>query len=259
MNGDFLVLSNILTPHELGNYYFGFMLVVSVTVLLSSGINQTLLPVFAKLKHDAAGLQRQFFKLSGAICLLCSLLCLGLIALGPSAVHWIWGGKWDDANIVLITIAAVVPVRLTATLAAVTLEAKGAWGTKSLLLTLESVLMLILSWIGGTYGGLAGACMAVALQRVISGLIAFPIAGRKVGLSYVKIMEFFIRTFSSLVFSVFFLLWMDATRHVGETGIALGMNLLIETTGAIVIFIITSYLVNRDLLLAMVGLIKARI
>ncbi|WP_439814790.1 oligosaccharide flippase family protein [Zavarzinia sp. CC-PAN008] len=258
MNGDYLVLGLMLSQEDLGHYYFGFMLVTSATIMLSAGVNQALLPVFSQLREDPAVIQAQFLKISGAILLLCDLLCIGLVGLGPALIHVIWGGKWDPAIVVVISIAAVLPVRLMSNLGAVIFEAKGRWGQRALALSWDAAVIIAFSWAGAHFGGLAGAALAVALQRAMSGLLAFGFSSTLIGLRPLRILVFILRNMGPYAVAVAALIVLAPDRHHQIDSAGDMLRPALETIAAIAAFLAVNGLFNRDLLAVMVNLVRRR-
>jgi O-antigen/teichoic acid export membrane protein len=199
MRADFLILSSMLTIEDLGYYYFGFMLVMSLTVLISAGINQTLLPIFSMLRDNPNKLKAQFLMTSSSICILSTFLCLTIIVLGPVFMQLIWSGKWSGSNIIVIFISMIIPIRLTSVMAAVVLESNEEWTKRTLLTCIEIFFLVILVWCGAHYDGLRGACIGIAIQRVLSGVIGFPFACKYIGVAWYRIFVFFFKTFSPFI------------------------------------------------------------
>ncbi|WP_425102269.1 oligosaccharide flippase family protein [Tropicibacter sp. S64] len=258
MNGDYLVLADILSPEELGYYYFGFVLLVNLTTMISVGVNQTLLPIFSNLKADMPQLRRQYLRIGGATTLMMSLLSIGVIGFGPVMIHLVWGGKWDPSILVIVTVAVALPIRLTSNFAGTVFESQGAWGWRMVVLLWDAGFVVVCAWIGGTLGGMNGAALAVAGQRMASGLLSFPLAARLIGISMPRVAGFFARCFGSYLVIVAVLLMIDPWRHVTmheDTAILLP---LLETAVAVLAFLAANWLVNRELVTAMFGLIRNR-
>ena len=214
MRSDFLILSHLLSVEDLGYYYFGFMLVMSVTALISSGINQTLLPVFSNYTNDDKYFREQFIFISKMICLASTFLCLAVMLLAPFLVNYIWSGKWDNSIIVIVITALFIPVRMSTTLAYTTLEAKSKWNYRGVLTMLEIVTLISFVWVGALTGGLVGACIGTAIQRILSGLIAFPIVCKIIGLEARDSITFFIRTFSPFFSTLFFVSYLIKAEDI---------------------------------------------
>ena len=258
MNGDYLVLGKLLEPDELGYYFFGFILIANVTVLLAATANQTLLPVFSRLKDDLPALQRQLLLSSGAITLLACILSIGLVGLGAVVVHLIWGGKWDGAIVVVLSIATIQPIRLTATVGGVLLEAQAAWAVRLATLIFDAALILVCAFLGGWLGGLSGAAIAVAIQRALSGLVAFPLGARRIGIDGRSIGRFWFRCFGPYMATIGALFLVAPSRYSEADSLAVVLRAAMETGGALAVFLVANWAFNRDLLLAIAALIRDR-
>jgi PST family polysaccharide transporter len=258
MNVDYLILGMFLPSSDLGYYFFGFVLVANVTGLLATGISQTLLPILSRISHDSREVSRQFFRISGAISILAGILCIGLIGLGPLGVHWVWGGKWDGAHFVILCIAAILPVRLLATVARVGLEARGKWLLCATLLMIEALILGVCAWFGAVWGGLQGAAVAVAVQRAFSGLVAFPIFSHLLGVKPRRTLEFILRLLGPYGAAIGLLLLLSPSRHGESYELEVVLHASVETALAMAIFVVGAFVLNKNLLKAMVGLVVAR-
>ncbi|EIE51094.1 polysaccharide biosynthesis protein [Citreicella sp. 357] len=258
MNGDYLLLGEMLTAEELGYYFFGFTLVANLTVMISMGINQALLPLFSKLKHDLPQLRRQYLRISGAVTLMMSIICIGLVGVGPVLVHLVWGGKWDPAIVVVVSIAAILPVRLTANLAGVVFESQGAWGWRLVTLIWDAGFILLCAFVGATLGGFTGATIAVALQRLVSGLLTFPLAASKIGIAPRRTASFFARCFTVYGIVVAAMLLADPWRGVTVHEGTLILRPVLETSAALAVFLAYNLAFNRELMIAMLGILRRK-
>lgn len=213
-SGDYLSLGYVLTAKELGQYYFGFMLTANVGLLVASGIAQTFLPLFSRMKADATGLRRAVQRSTVVVLSSGNALCLVIIGCLPLAVSAIWGGKWDSSVFTALVLASTFPVRLLASVAATVLEAKGLWKTRCAVLSGDAGSLVLLAAIGGLLGGLPGASIAVAAQRGLSGIIAYSVAMKVLKAPIATAFTELTKSAIPFMVSATYLFWTSPDRHL---------------------------------------------
>ncbi|MCK0195600.1 oligosaccharide flippase family protein [Ancylobacter sp. 6x-1] len=256
-NGNFFALGHLLTSEELGYYFFGFMLTANASVLVFTAINQTLLPIFSKMKGDEVRLRLAFLRSSGVLNFLCSILCLGLIGVGPAAVHFIWGGKWDAAIFTSVVTAATFPIRIFTSIATVTLESRGRWRSRTLLLAFDAATVILFAAVGAWLAGLSGAALSVAIQRGVVGLITYPMVARVLGYKWRDVMIMIGKSVApfALAAAVLFFGQPAGSSPVGISDTAVAA---IETAGAILLYIAVTYVVSRETVMELPNLLRRR-
>lgn len=247
-SGDYIVLGRFFDKEQLGYYYFGFMLTANIGLLLSLAISQTLMPIFSKIKDDPVRLKRAFVQASETIAFLSSIICLGIVAVAPEAVHSIWAGKWDPSIFVAVAMAVTFPLRVLASMAAVALEARGRWRQRTMLLVYDALGIMIFAALGAWLGALAGAAIAVALHRGITGLLAFPVAMKALEFRYGDIGCYFVQSavpfFPIVALVIGFKQWLGPVSGVvDQLLVAAGV-----AGAAIAVFLAVTFLTNRKVL-----------
>ena len=66
MRSDYYVLGKLLSLEDIGFYSFGFMIINSLTIPISAGITQVLLPIFSQLKQEINVLRTEVLRFSSA-------------------------------------------------------------------------------------------------------------------------------------------------------------------------------------------------
>jgi hypothetical protein len=85
------------------------------------------------------------------------------------------------AIVTAVAIALTLPMRMLSPIGAVTLDSFGKWRLRTGLLVLDSVTMMLAALIGAYVDDLRGASIAVAGQRLFSGMVDFSFAVRTLG------------------------------------------------------------------------------
>lgn len=259
LRSDFLALAKLITPAELGYYSFGFMLVTSVTIPLSAGINQIFMPIFAKLQKNQALLRQEIIRFSSAIIVLGGMICVFLVGINAAAVHVLWGGKWDPASVVITIIGMAMPFRFLATISAAGLEAGGYWRLRNSILAFEGVLLFGGAWIAASYWGLFGGLCAAAVQRIISGILGYSILAHTARIPFRTTLVFWLRNYVPFGAAIAFLFYLNPARsswNFDQSG--LGRS-VIEALLAMFVYFLLVILLNRTAAMTALRVIRAKI
>jgi len=259
MRSDQLALGRLIDPRILGFYTFGFLIVTNVTIPVSAGINQVFLPVFSRLKSAPSLLRRETMRLSGAIVMLGAAICVVLVGTSASLTHLLWAGKWDGAQVVINVLSLAMPFRFLATIAAAGLEARGLWNQRAALLGFETVFLLLAAAIGAHFGGIFGAIVGAAFQRLVSGFMGFGILAYQIQISASEVFGRALRLYLPFVISVALLFLFDPVRHGQDDGFRALILAFGETAIALALYLLLSLGLNRDLAGTLSRLIRTRL
>ncbi|TNC46854.1 hypothetical protein FHG66_17835 [Rubellimicrobium rubrum] len=248
-NGDYIVLGLVLPEHDLGQYYFGFLLTANLGVLLTSSVGQASMPIFARLQNSPAELRDQFHTMCSGMACLSSLLSLGLLGLLPLVTHLVWSGKWDEAALVGTVIAITLPLRLHQAVGFSVLEARGRWRLRAVLMIIDAGSLMTAAAVGGYAGGLTGAAVCVAAQQGFIGLLSYTVAAQRIGISHREQAARLGRAFLPLVLGIAILGLASSMVSGGSVAWALpaATALAVPATAlALLTLIGSSWLLNRE-------------
>lgn len=143
----------LAAPFEVvGIYTFTFLIVIQVASLLSTNINQVLVPVFTRLAEDKERKRAAVLRTLRQVSLIATFVSLGLAATYRPFEAGIWGNKW---------VATVLPVQIIGASYAITVllcislavqQARGqfrAWGIGLVLLAIGTMGS---AYVGALYG-----------------------------------------------------------------------------------------------------------
>jgi len=254
--GDYFVLGRVFKPELLGYYYFGFQLTANVGQLLAQGIGSTLFPIFTAMKHDAKALSRAFLRSSSVINFACGILCLGVIGFAPWAMHFIWRGKWDMAIVTTVAIAATLPIRMLSPLGTVTIDSFARWKLRTGLLVLDACSMMAAALIGAHIAGLTGASIAVALQRLLGGLIDFSCAVRVIGGNASDTFNFVVKAFLPFFVPAAGLILISYSNPLMSPNLHEMTLAALRTLGALAAYAAIAYAFDRQVILEVMALVR---
>jgi len=243
--GDYFVLGRAISPESLGYYYFGFQLTANIGQLLAKGIGSTLFPIFTAMKQNPEALRRAFLRSSAVIHFACSVLCLGVVGFAPWLMHFVWRGKWDMAIVTAVAIAFTLPMRMLSPIGAVTLDSFGKWRLRTVLLVLDSGTMMLAALVGAYVDDLRGASIAVAGQRLCSGMVDFSFAVRTLGGRPRDVAGFAVRAFVPFWLPAAALVYFNHTHGVLTPDLHAAFLAALRTAAGIGIFTAMVYLIER--------------
>jgi O-antigen/teichoic acid export membrane protein len=184
IRGDYLILGRTLPRKaDLGIYYFGFQFAASMGVLLTTGIQNVMMPAFSTITADSARLLGAYLR-STRLLLWFSSVSTGLFVVTcAEVVRILWHGKWDAAVFTAEVIALSLPLKLLAPLGNSLLESRGMWRQRTLFLLGDGFLVVTCAYLGGVLDGVTGAAACIALQRCLVGFMQGVYSAHKIGAS----------------------------------------------------------------------------
>jgi O-antigen/teichoic acid export membrane protein len=154
MNVDYFVVGQIGTAQQLAGYYFAFQLTASVLEILISGIQTVTIPVLVALKQHRQDVGQSIIRACQALNLIGLPTGFALATIVGPAVWILWGNKWIDATPCAELLALAVIPRSFIALLNSTLDAAGAWSTRTFLLTADIIGTGLITWAGIYSGGI---------------------------------------------------------------------------------------------------------
>ena len=243
--GGYLVLGRAISAESLGYFYFGLQLTANIGQLLAQGIGSTLFPIFTAMKRSPEALQRAFLRASAVIHFVCSVLCLGVVGFAPWLMHFVWRGKWDMAIVTAVAMAITLPMRMLSPIGGVTLDSFGKWRLRTALLVLDSVTMMLAALVGAYVDDLRGASIAVAAQRLFSGMVDFSFAVRTLGGRPRDVAGFAARAFGPFWLPAAALIYFNQAHGVLAPDLHAAFLAALRTAAAIGVFTAMVYVIER--------------
>ena len=179
MNGDYMVLGRV-EPSVLADYFFGFQLSLSISVLFTPAIQVVLLPTFNRLNDQPNRQAAAYLKSIRIAALIACPLCVAMLVMAPPFIRIAWAGKWDAAIPVVQIMSINLMFRLLSPLAFSMLQAHGKWKTYGLMLFCEGIAVVAGTVLGVGFGGLVAIAAAIGLFRCLLPPVAMCVAGKLV-------------------------------------------------------------------------------
>lgn len=143
----------LAAPFEVvGIYTFTFLIVIQVASLLSTNINQVLVPVFTRLAEDKERKRAAVLRTLRQVSLIATFVSLGLAATYRPFEAGIWGNKWVATVLPVQIIGASYAISVLLCISLAVQQARGqfrAWGVGLVLLAIGTMGS---AYLGALYG-----------------------------------------------------------------------------------------------------------
>jgi hypothetical protein len=155
-----------------------------------------------------------------------------------------------------VAIALTLPMRMLSPIGSVTLDSFGKWRLRTGLLGLDAGSMMLAALVGAYVDDLQGASIAVALQRLLSGLVDFSFAVRILGGRAGDIAGFAVRAFMPFWLPAAALVVMNHTQPLLMSNVHSAVFSALRTVAAIGIFTAMVYSIDRPVIGEVSGVLR---
>ncbi|MBX3410229.1 MAG: oligosaccharide flippase family protein [Phycisphaeraceae bacterium] len=180
--GPYTVLGYMLTKETVGYYFFSYMIISQVGMLLSHNLQVVLMPVMARMSHDAERFAGAMARSCRALMMASTFLCMGVAAVMPALEHLIWRGRWSESVIAVVLMGVFYPWRIASSISAASFQAQGRFKLLSGLNWIEGLALVSMTVIGAAIEP-SVRCVALAVgvtlmfNRIMSMAVLFHTSG----------------------------------------------------------------------------------
>ena len=243
-NADKLLIGRYLGAQNLGYYDLAYRILLFPLVNISQVLGRVMFPVFSRVRDQITTFRRSYLTLVSAIAMVSFPLMLGLMALSEPFVLTVFGEKWRPVILLLVILAPVGLVQSIGTTVGTIYQAQGRtdwmfrWG-------IGAGFLIVLAIVIGLRWGIIGVAGAYATAMAVLAYPLFAIPFKLIDLTVRDLGGKLWKTLlSSVIMFVIILVVKAALPAALATGYVLGVTVF---TG-IVVYYISSWLVNRQLL-----------
>ncbi len=215
--GDYLVLSFLLSESVMGIYVFAYMIGDQVKSLLASNLQQVLLPTMAAFQHDAKRHVASVLRVSGALTLVASGFAGGIAVTIDPLQQIIWQGKWTDAVPAIQALSLCFALRLLAAVQESALSSTGRFRLQFWALLAQGFGMVAVAGVGGLLypddPGMIAAGIGLYFVTGVTGVTAWSL--RKAGVPVMAFLGTVLRPWGLL--TVLALIVILADTMLGNT------------------------------------------
>lgn len=186
--GQYFVIGLLEDYADLGIYFFGYQLSVSLVELLMAGMGAVMLGTFAKLSEYPQRQAQGYLKSIRMLSFFGAPASLVMILLADPLVRLFWSGKWDAAIPVIQILLMSLLAQLLLVLSLALIEARGRWRLRALLLYAHAAGIMACAGAGAWLGGLSSIALWITGYKIAFSLFQCVVAGRLVQIGSSEIM-----------------------------------------------------------------------
>jgi O-antigen/teichoic acid export membrane protein len=254
-NADYLLIGRFLGAQELGYYTLAYRLMLYPLQSVSWVVSRVMFPAFSKVQSDNVRFSRAYLRVASLIALVTFPVIFGLIATIEPFILTFLGSQWAPVVILLLILGPVGLIQSIVTTTGVIYQAKGRtdwmlrWGV-------VSGLLLIGSFVIGLHWGIVGVAAAYAVATAILVYPEFAIPFRLIDLRVRNLAAVLWKPFLSSLVMLLGLLGLKAALPAYVSG---GWSLGILVPAGIGVYLLATWIVNRDQLRQALALVRGRL
>ena len=170
LQGDYLVLGRLESKATLGVYFFGYQLVGSIATVFAWNFGSVLIPTFAHLSSQPDRQAKAFLKALRVLSFYVFPTFVLVALVASPAVDLLWGGKWNEAIVVIQLISLSSTLHVICGLSRYLFEANGRWRIWSLTFIAEAVGIVLTAILGAWIGDLLTIVVFISVYRFLHGI-----------------------------------------------------------------------------------------
>jgi len=250
-NADYLLIGKFLGAQSLGYYTLAYNIMLFPLQNISHIIGRVIFPYYSSIQHDNAGFRDAFLKVAGAISLVTFPMMFGIVTVAEPFIQTLFGPQWAPVVLLLKILALVGLIQSIGTTVGAIYQAKGRtdwlfrWG-------IASGTFMVLALAIGLQWNIVGVAVACAAASSILAYPNFAIPFRLIDLRTAELVKILSKPFlcSALMF-----VSIIALRTLLPDGFSDGLLLCIVIPAGIVIYILSSWFLNRDHVREVLGVV----
>jgi len=203
--GEYFVIGLFEDKESLGIYFFGFQLVIVVSVIITSAIETVFLPVLAKLPEKQY--KQAYINTLFLICSISLIISILGFINAEWLINFVWKGKWDQAIFIIEVLILTMPAILLTNFNKVVMESKGLWGKRLINLSIFVIGDIIVAGISSWKYDIYYTAIMVCCYRNVFAFVQCLWMKSVVKISLRKLL-------SSVVPNVFLMLFISASTFV---------------------------------------------
>jgi len=181
-NFDVITLGRLLTQSQVGLYSLAFYITDVVRTQLMSVLNRVMFTHYSSIQTDMAAVRFYYVRTLSWNTLLIFPVMISIILAGPLLTPFFLGEAWSGMGAPLQALAVSVMIHAAGGTTSTVYKALGRPGLDLVLFAFTSVVILLPTLIIGAHiAGIAGAAIAVAINKGVSAIIRQILLDRMIG------------------------------------------------------------------------------
>ena len=169
VTGANMMLGLLRDVTTVGVYFFALNLTNQVSAFLTNSLWSVLLPSLSRLQDNPARQMAAFLRVTRVVNLIGMMICLLLAAVADSAIHLLYGHKWDAAIPVVQILAAAMTFNISFALSINLMMAQGRYKGLFWFNVWRALGFVVLVGVGAVLGGAVAVALATALFLLLFG------------------------------------------------------------------------------------------
>jgi len=248
-----LIVGKVLGKELLGIYTIGLYLACLPMEKVGGILYGVAFPAFSSVQDRPELGGAHFIKASRVLCFIAIPIFWGMSSVSGEIVTVFLGTKWIEAIVPLQIIAFAVPLRMVRNLMPPALLGMGR-GDVNMRNEMVAVVLMPLAFLIGTYWGLLGVSLIWVLVFPAVFGMNFKATSRVLKITSTQLLR---EVRSPLCAGLVMYLAVSALKLSGVVCFAAPVNLVIYVAFGAIVYLYMIFLLNRPLLLEVVGLAKA--
>lgn len=255
-NADYLLIGKFLGSQSLGYYTLAYRLMLYPLQNISAVLSRVMFPVFSQVQNDNARFSRAYLKVVATIALVTFPIMIGLWAVSEPFILTLFGSQWQPVILLLMILAPVGMTQSLGTTVGTIYTAKGRtdwmlrWGIGSGILVTFAIVI-------GLQWGIVGIATAYATATAILTYPSFAIPFHLIGLRVSDLIAVVWRPFFASLLMLGVL--MSLKMLILPTSLANGWVLGILVPVGIIVYLLASWLINREQIRQLLGILGIKI
>lgn len=254
-NIDYILIGRILGPASLGFYSLAYQIMVFPLNKINPIFTQVAFPAFSKIQEDDNLIRNGFCKVINYISMLSFPMLAGMLVVAPQFIRVFYGTKWEPVIIILQLFSLVGALISLANPLGSVLLAKGR-ADIGFYWNVFGALRIFLAVIIGIKWGIRGVATAILISQIPVLFILQGIVNRLIGLKFRKYFSTlkvpFISTIIMLV-GIILLKLIFINILLADSAV-----LVILVVSGIILYSVSYYLLDRELLKELISIIKRK-
>jgi PST family polysaccharide transporter len=170
-SGQYFIIGIFENKQQLGIYFFGFQLVLSIATIFTYAMENVFFPMLASIKNNKDQLEGVYINAITTILFVGIPVSILGVIFSKFIVNFVWNGKWDEAIKIIQYLVLALPGLLILSINRSVLEAKGAWGQRLSILTAYVVGDMAIAGVAAWVGSIELVALCTCIFRNAFSLI----------------------------------------------------------------------------------------
>ena len=254
-NSDYLLIGKFLGNDALGHYYLAYKIMLYPVQNISGVISRVLFPIYSSIKTDLEKFRLIYVKISRTIALITFPLMVGIFIISRPFVITFFSSHWDH-NLLITLIMILSPIGMIQALASTTGSIYMSIGKTNIMFLWGVVtgIVYVSGFLIGIQFGVLGVAISYLITTIIFLIPVFHIPFRFISLDS----GLFFKSLKSIFLSSLIMLTIDYSLLliIASIGVNPIFQLIIVIPGGILIFLLTLWILDKNIMLELVSRLK---